>query len=267
MWNESISTNLRSIDVATRDSAIGEALHASDYATYAYLQRRQDGKAKAIVDRLPALAARLDLNAVKGAAPPSAGIFALSAIPARYALERRAWKEAATLQPRSSAFPYTEAMTYFARAMGASRLGDVTSARVSTDSLASIRDRLRASGEDYWAEQVGIQHLAATAWLALAEHRTPDALSNMREAVRREDLTEKAAVTPGPLSPAREQLGDMLLEIGQPAEALQAYMSSLAKDPNRFRSLYGARKAAEAVGDRAKTNQFATAIERLTRSR
>ncbi len=264
MWRESIATNVRSMDVATRDSAIGEALHASDYATYAYLQRRQDSAAKAIVVSLPALAARLDLNSVRGAAPPSAGIFAMAAIPARFALERRAWAEAAALQPKASGFPYTEAMTYFARALGAAQLRDTASARASTDSLAAIRDRLRTNGEPYWAEQVAIQQLGAAAWLTLAERRNADALTSLREAVRREDATEKAAVTPGPLVPMRELLGDMLLEIGQPAQALKEYEQSLIKDPNRFRTLDGARKAAAAMGDRAKQKQFAAALERLT---
>jgi hypothetical protein len=240
MWQESVNTNLRSKKEALSGGSIAEALHASDYAMYAYLQLGKEREAKAILDGLPALAAGFDPNAVTGAAPGSAGVFALAAIPARWALERNAWAEAAALEPKASAFPYTEAMTYFARALGASRTGNLARAKSAVDSLASIQKRLSAAGEGYWAEQVAIQHLAAKAWLDLAEHRQADALSRMREAATREDATEKAAVTPGPLAPARELLGDMLMELERPAEAKAEYRKTLEKEPNRRRSLRGA---------------------------
>jgi carboxylesterase type B len=199
----------------------------------------KDSEAKAILDGLPALAARFDPNAVTGAAPGSAGVFALAAIPARWALERRAWAEAAVLEPKASAFPYTEAMTYFARALGASHTGDVAKSRIAIDSLASIQQRLSAKGEVYWAEQVAIQNLAAQAWLDLAEKREASALTLMREAATREDATEKSAVTPGPLAPARELLGDMLIELKRPAEARAEYRATLTKEPNRRHALRG----------------------------
>ncbi|HEY8794380.1 MAG TPA: hypothetical protein VIM15_05485, partial [Gemmatimonadaceae bacterium] len=163
--------------------------------------------------------------------------FALAAIPARWTLERGAWVEAAALEPTASAFPYTEAMTYFARALGASHTGDLARAHASTDSLASIQQRLSAKGEGYWAEQVAIQHLAAQAWVDLAEHRESDALAHMREAAAREDATEKSAVTPGPLAPARELLGDMLVVLKRPAEASAEYRATLAKEPGRRHAL------------------------------
>ena len=124
-------------------------------------------------------------------------------------------------------------MTYFARSLGASHTGDLGKAKASIDSLASIQERLSAKGEAYWAEQVAIQHLAAQAWLDLAEHRENDALMHMREAARREDATEKNAVTPGPLAPARELLGDMLMELKRPSEASVEYRATLEKEPNR----------------------------------
>nr|MDQ6873383.1 hypothetical protein [Gemmatimonadota bacterium] len=228
--------------------SIAEALHASDYAMYAYLQMGKDSEAKAILDGLPALAARFDPNAVTGAAPGSAGVFALAAIPARWALERRAWAEAAALEPKASAFPYTEAMTYFARALGASHTGDLAKARASVDSLGSIQRRLTAKGEAYWAEQVAIQNLEARAWLDFAEKREGGsgkgeagaALALMHDAVVREDATEKSAVTPGPLTPARELLGDMLMELDRPVEARAEYRETLKKEPNRRHSLRGA---------------------------
>lgn len=265
MWRESIETNLRSIEVATRSESISEALHASDYAEYAYLQLRRDSAARGVVEKLPALAARFDVNAITGAAPGSAGVFALAAIPARFALERRSWTEAAALEPKSSGFPWAEAMTYFARALGASHTGDFIKARSSIDSLAAIRDRLAGKGEAYWSEQVAIQHLGAQAWLDFAERRNDIALARMREALTREDATEKNAVTPGPLAPARELLGDMLLELHRPREALSEYRATLVKEPNRYRALAGAMRAARAAGDRAAERTFRAKLKALTR--
>jgi hypothetical protein len=240
MWEESVNTNNRSMKVALSTGAVAEALHASDYAIYAYLQMGKDSEAKAILDGLPALAAGFNANAVTGAAPGSAGVFALAAIPARWALERKAWAEAAALEPKASAYPYTEAMTYFARALGASHTGDFAKAKAATDSLALIQQRLSAKGEVYWAEQVAIQNLAARAWLDLAGHRETDALLLMREAATREDATEKSAVTPGPLAPARELLGDMLVVLNRGAEARVEYRETLKKEPNRRHALRGA---------------------------
>lgn len=237
LWEESVNANNRSMKVALSGGSVGEALHAADYAMYAYLQMGKESDAKAILDGLPALAVRFDPNAIAGAAPGSAGVFALAAIPARWALERRAWAEAAALEPKASAYPYTEAMTYFARALGASHTGDLARARAAIDSLASIQQRLSAKGEAYWAEQVAIQQLAAQAWMDLAEHREKDALGRMREAATREDATEKSAVTPGPLAPARELLGDMLMKLNRPAEARAEYRATLQKEPNRRHAL------------------------------
>ena len=265
MWNESVKTNLRSKEVALRDSSIAEALHASDYAVYAYLQMRRDSAARSILRALPALEARFDPTVVSGAAPGSAGVFALAAIPARYALERRAWGEAAALQATTSAFPYTEALTHFARALGASHVRDTTKARTSIDSLEAFRARLAAAGEAYWAEQVAIQRLGAIAWLDLARGKRDDALVNMREAAAREDATEKSAVTPGPLAPAHELLGDMLLDLERPADALAEYRESLTREPNRYRSLYGASRAASVLGDRAAAAEYSRRLALLTK--
>jgi hypothetical protein len=265
MWNESVTTNLQSREAALRDSSIAEALHASDYAVYAYLQMRRDSAAREIVRGLPALAARFDPSVASGAAPGSAGVFALAAIPARYALERRAWSEAAALQPKTSAFPYTEALTHFARALGAAHTGDTAKARASIDSLDVLRTRLAASNETYWAEQVAIQRLGAMAWLDLAGGRRDAAIKAMREAATREDATEKSAVTPGPLAPAHELLGDMLLEVGRPVESLAEYRVSLSREPNRYWSLYGASRAAAAAGDRVAQSKYTRELALLTK--
>ncbi|MDQ3674741.1 MAG: hypothetical protein M3365_10240 [Gemmatimonadota bacterium] len=237
MWEESVNSNKQSMNVALSAGSIAEALHAADYVVYAYLQLGKEAEAKAILDGLPALAARFDPAAITGAAPASAGFFALAAIPARWALERRRWAEAAALEPNVTAYPYSEAMTYFARALGSARIRDLARAKASVDSLASIQRQLVAKTEPYWAEQVAIQHLAAQAWLDLSEGRQADALTRMREAVAREDATEKSAVTPGPLAPARELLGDMLMELGRVEEAKAEYRATLRKEPNRGHAL------------------------------
>jgi hypothetical protein len=237
MWQESVEANHRSMETALGSGSIGETLHAADYAIYAYLQLGKEREAKAILARLPDLAARFDPKAIGGAAPPSAAFFAMAAIPARWALEREAWAEAAALEPKATDYPYAEAMTYFARALGAARTRDLGKAKAAVDSLGSIEKRLAAKGEPYWAEQVAIQRLGAEAWLNFAEGRRDEALERMREAARREDATEKSAVTPGPLAPARELLGDMLTELGRSAEAKAEYRATLGKEPNRRRSL------------------------------
>jgi hypothetical protein len=264
MWRESVDANLRSIEVAMKSASIGEALHASDYAEYAYLQLRRDSAAKGVLAKLPAMEARFDVNAITGAAPGSAGVFAIAAIPARYALERRAWAEAAALEPKTSGFPWAEAMTYLARALGASHTGDLAKTRSSIDSLAAIRDRLAAKGEAYWSEQVAIQHLAAQAWLDLAEKRRDVALTHMRQAATREDATDKNAVTPGPLAPAHELLGDMLMELNRPADALIEYRAALVKEPNRYRALSGAARSAAAAGDRTTAASYRAKLKALT---
>jgi hypothetical protein len=255
-WQESIDTNIASAEAARRDGSTGEELHAADYQMYAYLQTGQDEAAARLLRALPAVAARFDPKAIGGAAPGSAGVFALAAIPARYALERGDWKAAATLEPHASAFPYAEAITWFAQALGAAHLNDVATARTALDALQSIRDRLAQANESYWAEQVEIERRGAAAWTAFAERRVDEALREMRTAAEREDATEKSAVTPGPLAPARELLGEMLLASNRPAEALKEFETTLTREPNRFRALAGAAKAADAAGNRAAARRY-----------
>ena len=240
MWDESIATNLRSMDAALRMSCLAEALHAADYAVYANMQLRRDSAVRVILRQLPPIAARFDPTAVCGAAPGSAGLFALAAMPARYALERRAWAEAAALETRTTAFPFADAVTWFARALGAARLGDTSTVRAARDSLSAMHARLVASGETYWAEQVAIQHVGADAWFLFASNRREDAVARMREAASREDLTEKPAVSPGPLAPARELLADMLAAMGRSAEARGEYQAALKREPGRYWSRVGA---------------------------
>lgn len=255
-WQESIETNIASGTIAKREGSVAEELHAMDYRAYAYLQTAQDDAARDMVNALPEVAARFDPEAVGSAAPGSAGIFALAAIPARYALERGAWAEAAALEPHPSKFPYTEALTHFARAIGAARIGDATAVRASIAALQAIQQQLAQANETYWAGQTEIQRRAATAWLAFAERREVDALAEIRAAATLEDGTEKSAVTPGPLAPARELLGEMLLELKDPAQARQEFEATLKKEPNRFRAIYGAARAASLMGDSAAARRY-----------
>ena len=255
-WQESIDANVASGAVARRDGVVGEELHSMDYRTYAYLQTAQDAKARAMIDALPEVAGRFNPNGPASAAPNSAAIFAMAAIPARYALERGAWAEAAALEPRASSYPYTEALTYMARALGAAHTGNTAVIKASIDALQRITSTLSAQRETYWAEQTEIQRREASAWLALAEGRKADALAELRAAAEMEDRTEKAAVTPGPLAPARELLGQMLLQLAQPADALKEFEATLKKEPNRFRAVYGAATAAAKAGNRAKARTY-----------
>ncbi len=255
-WQDSIETNVLSAAAARKAGAIFEELHASDYQVYAYLQTGQDAAARRVVDSIPDVLARRNPNAAASAAPSAAGAFALAAIPARYALERGAWTEAARLEPRASRVAYADAITWFARALGAARLHDAAAARASVDELQKAVDRLTQEKESYWTEQVAIQKLGASAWLALAEGRSKEAIVMMREAADREDRTEKSAVSPGPLAPARELLGEMLLEAGQPKAALAEFQKTMAKEPNRFRAIAGAATAASKAGDSAAARTY-----------
>ena len=248
-WQESIDSNLAAAAAARRQGQTAEELHASDYEIYAYLQTAQDEAAARIVTSLPEIASRFDPKAVlTGAGPPSGGYFALAAIPARYALERQDWQQAEQLALRETPFPYTDAITWFSRGLGAARLGHDAAANEAATALQRIKDRLLSANEAYWARQVEIQATAVAAWSALAVGRKEEALRQMESAAELEDETEKSAVTPGPLAPARELLGEMLLQMNEPGKALEQFEATLRKEPRRFRSLYGAAHAAQLSG-------------------
>jgi hypothetical protein len=256
-WQNSIDGNLAAAEAARREGQTAEELHALDYQAYAYLQTAQDEAAQRLVESLPGIASRFDpKKVISGAAPPSAGYFALAAIPARYALERRDWQAAAKLEVRETSVPYTEAMTHFARGLAAAHLRDSQAARASEDALAKIRERLAQANEPYWAQQVEIQRRAVKAWLALTEGHAEDARREMTAAADLEDGTEKSAVTPGPLTPARELLGEMLLQMNQPSPALEQFEATLRREPNRFRALYGAARAAHLKGDQEASHKY-----------
>jgi tetratricopeptide (TPR) repeat protein len=169
-------------------------------------------------------------------------------MPARYALERGAWNEAAELSVPATGPPFTIAITHFARALGAARDGRPDDAREELRRLAERNAQLEAAEDAYWAEQVRIQAQVASAWIAFAEGRTDEALREMHSAADAEDATDKSAVTPGPLAPARELLGEMLLEAGRARDALRELEATMRKEPGRFRGAHGAARAAQAAG-------------------
>jgi len=237
-----------------------------DYAVYAYLQMRKDADAKKLMDQIATLVPQYDVNAIRGAATGAAGMFAVQAIPARYAIERREWREAAAINPRATTFLHTDAISWFARALGAAHTDDRPKARVAIDTLKSLSERLAAAGEAYWSEQVAIQALEARAALYVMEGAQAAALETMGQAAKREDATEKSAVTPGPIIPAHELLGDMYFAMRQYREALAQYGESMKKEPGRFRSLYGAMKSAQNIGDRKLQADYASQIEKITGS-
>jgi tetratricopeptide (TPR) repeat protein len=252
-WADSAATNRRSADVALKGNDLHEVLHASDYMVYAYLQMARDTDAKKVLD---------EAQAITGLNPAvQAGFYALAAMAARYAIERGDWSGAMKLEPVANPLLFTEAQTRFARALGAARSGDAAAAQKEVEKLASLRDALKAKKNAYWATEVEISRQAAAAWTALALGKKEEALSLMRSAADAEDKHGKHIVTPGRIAPARELLGDMLLELKQPALALKEYEASQVREPNRFRGFYGAALAAEASGNRQKAaDNFAKLI-------
>jgi tetratricopeptide (TPR) repeat protein len=252
LWDDSIRANEDSAaaalahiaKVAPGKTAFDE-LHALDYLAYAFLQEGRDGAARGILERTRAVKA-LD-NAQFAAA------YALAAVPARYALERGRWADAAALEVAPAwfpwdKFPFAEAITHHARAIGAARSGDIPRARAAVDRLAVLHKAAVDANIAYWPNPIEIQRREAAAWLAMAEGRKDEAVALMKDAVALEESIDKHPVTPGPVLPARELEGDLLMALGRPAEALAAYEASLAVAPNRYYALGAAVLAADAAG-------------------
>jgi Tfp pilus assembly protein PilF len=247
-WKESVDSNRNAAKLAKAGNEADDELHASDYMVYAYLQLARDRDAREVIEAMPA---------ITGYNPDrNTGPFALAASPARYVVERGDWSRAAQLELRPSRFGYVDAMTFFARALGAARSGNAEAAKADIAKLGELRDKLREDKDAYWSEQVDIQAQVATAWSLHTAGAHADALKTMAAAADAEDKTEKATVTPGPLAPARELFGEMLLENGQAKEALAAFETAMVKEPNRYRGLAGAAKAAELLGDKAKAKAY-----------
>jgi tetratricopeptide (TPR) repeat protein len=249
MWQDSIQSNLAAAESAKNLGWAQEESHSLDYLVYAYLQGAQAGAARDILQRL----ATVKVDEKARTLPVD---YAQAAVPARFALEQRRWADAAALTPAPSRFPATRALTYYARALGAAHIGAVDEVSAAVRELTAVRDALLESKQDYWAKQVEVQRETAQAWLAWAHGNSNEAVKLMRAAADLEDTTYKHPITPGQLLPARELLGDLLLEVNQPAQALAAYESSLKLTPNRFNGIYGAAQAAELSGDRTKAAAY-----------
>jgi Tfp pilus assembly protein PilF len=257
-WKDSIGSNMVSATAAKDGKDFDEQLHAMDYLVYAHLQLGQDRQAEGVVAQM---------KSVNGSNPDRfVGPYALAVSPARYAVERGDWKRAAELEVRPSKFAYADAMTHFARALGAARSGNPEGARAEIAKLAEQREKLRAAKDAYWTEQVDIQHQIATAWALHAEGKHDDALKALSAAAEAEDKTEKHPVTPGVPTPARELYGAMLLDHGKAGDALAAFEATLKKEPHRLGATLGAAKAAEKAGDAAKAKQHYAAAIALTES-
>jgi tetratricopeptide (TPR) repeat protein len=246
-WQESATTNARSMEAAKIGNEPDEAYHADDYMVYADLQLARDAETlRAIQEGMK----------ISGTSSRFVAPYAMAAMPARYAYERGAWQEAAKLQPIGSSYPFVEAITYFTRGLGAARGGDLAEARKDGEQLETLHKALLAANNTYWATEVEIQRLAVAGWIALGEGKSEDALKLMRAAADLEDRNEKHIVTPGRIVPARELLGEMLLELKQPQAALKEFEASQQREPNRFRNYLGAARAAEMAGDRAKAAAY-----------
>jgi tetratricopeptide (TPR) repeat protein len=265
IWQESIEMNRRSADAALKHPVNGAIslhyTHAIDYLAYAYLQRGEDQKAMQVLKSLRALDGPFQVHI--------ASAYTFAAVPARIALERQAWTEAASLKPRIpdnypwERFPAAEAITYFARALGEARTGNEEAAAQALVRLEALRD-LSADTSAYWAKQVEIMRLSAMAWLKYGAGAKKNALDMMQRAAALESSTVKHPVTPGEVLPARELLGDMLIEMGRYREALEAYVTALERSPNRFNSLYGAGRAAELGGNKKVAVSFYKKLIEMT---
>jgi tetratricopeptide (TPR) repeat protein len=252
MWNESIQTNLASSDASRTYAAkyfpgatMSEELHAMDYAMYGYLQTGQDTKAKAQL-------AQLDKVTKTWPAVDFASGYAFGAMPARYALERRQWKEAAALVVRPMPFwsklPFAEGHIAYAQAIGAARSGDLPRAHAAAERLGELAAASTEPRFKYFADQMNLQRRAALGWIAFAEGRKDEGIDILRRAAASEDSLGKHPVSPGAMFPIRELLGDALVESGRPAEGLAEFEASLAINPGRFNALYGAANAAKLAG-------------------
>lgn len=268
LWPEMVESNRASYLAAKgelQSSTLGvgtyDALHAMDYLVFGHLQQAQDRAARQVVDEAGAIRKVNVENFVAA--------YAFAAIPARYAVERSDWQQAARLElsPKDLAwdkFPQAEAVLVFARGLGAARSGDAAAARKELERLQALQNAMASAGDSYWAGQTDIQIATLKAWAALADERPNEALTFMRNAANAEDASDKHPVTPGNVVSARKLLGDMLLELERPAEALSEYERSLEREPNRFGPLYGAARAAELADDREKARSYYGTLQEQT---
>jgi tetratricopeptide (TPR) repeat protein len=261
MWDDVIGSDLASDEktiaytarinppAAANAATIPGRYHSLDFLINAYLQTARDRQAKGIVDIRNAMT---DFPA----GFRYSGHTAYAAIPVRYAFERGAWAEAASLVVPKTPFAQAEAITWFGRAVGAARSGDVAAAKQAIDQLRALRETLVKAHDDYWSGQVGIQERAAAAWVALHEGSKAEAIGLMRQATDLEDKSGKHVAMENRLSPMRELLGELLLAADEPTQALTEFEASLLNNPNRYRSFAGAAKAAERLGSNEQAQAY-----------
>jgi len=242
LWEDSITSNIAAREAAQQQGDTGEELHAMDYLVYAYLQRGRDKEAAQVIQQLKNMP-KLNAGDFKIA-------YASTAMPVRYAIERGQWADAAGIVLPAGAPPHVVAIAVWARGLGLARSGGAAEARAEIDRLRQIEERLRASGSDYWATQVGILTNEVRAWSAQADRKPDEAAAVMRASADEEDAIEKLPVTPGPIVPAREQLGYLLLEQNQPGLALKEFETALANAPGRRGALQGAAHASQLSGQK-----------------
>ncbi len=238
MWEESIASNRSAIEIQP------DYYHATDFMVYAHLQLAQDAKAKALVDPIAAM------PRLSGGAVP--GFTALAAVPARYVLERGDWAGAAALPVVSTGWPQADSLVRFTRGLGMARTGDLAGAKREIQAMQELRAALEKSNQSYWADRTEEQMLAVSGWVALAEGSRDEALKFMRGAADSEDASVKHVAMENRLYPMRELLGELLLQQGQAPAALREFEAAIKENPNRYRGLYGAARAAEMAGDRPK---------------
>jgi tetratricopeptide (TPR) repeat protein len=242
LWEDSISSNLAAREAAQQQGDTGEQLHAMDYLVYAYLQAGRDNDSIQVIQQLKNVPA-LDAGDFKIA-------FASTAMPVRYAVERSQWADAASIIPPTGGPPHVAAIAVWARGMGLARGGRANEARAEIDRLRQIEQELRASGNNYWAAQVGILRREVMAWSSQANGQPDKAVALMRASADEEDAIEKLPVTPGPIVPAREQLGYLLLEQNQAGLALKEFGTALTNTPGRRGALQGATRATQLSGQK-----------------
>lgn len=272
LWDEAISSN-RAAEAAAiayakssgMPGAWDQQLHAMDYLAYAYLQSGRDSEAQRVLD---------ELKTITQADPPTRTVaYAVTAIPARLALERRQWREAASLELPANLnslsalgnHKWAVAHIHFARAVGAARSGDLALATAEVAKLSGLEEALKIQPGEYdWRKQIAIERQVAAAWVAHAGRKDDEALRLMRAAADLDDATEKNPVTPGSILPAREQLGELLLDLGRPSDALKEYEASLQRAPGRLNGLYGAAQSAKLAGNTAKAKHYFAALVKTT---
>jgi hypothetical protein len=242
LWPDSITSNLAAREAAHRQGDTGEELHAMDYLVYAYLQSERYQDAAQVIQQLRNMPG-LDAGDFKIA-------YASTAMPVRYVVERSQWAEAARIVPPTGAAPQVVAIAVWARGLGLARTGRAAEARAEVDRLRQIEEQLRMSGNTYWATQVGIWTREVMAWSAQADRKPDEAAALMRASADEEDAIEKLPVTPGPIVPAREQLGSLLLEQNHPGLALKEFQLALANAPGRRWALLGVARAAQLSGQK-----------------